>query len=521
MSSERAPQTDPALIAALVSGGDDRLAIDVSTGMNKYGCTPVQRPSEISMSSTTASTISALAYDAVAARFASLKPEAAGASSRYEEAIDAVRASLKQSFGWVEEDVILSPSGTDSEVLLLHLAQTILKRPLSSILVSSDETGSGVGFAASGLHFSSITSSGRMVRKGDPIAGLSASTVNVATRNDDGDQLSTEMIDRIVFEQAAAEINSGRDVILHVMHHSKTGACGPSELCLARLQSELSPNLQIVVDVCQARASRDELKQMLSRGYIVLITGSKFFCGPPLSGALVLPAMLTERLRQSPAAAHGLGDYSNRYDWPRGWKIRQMLPDRINVGQLLRWTAALTEIERYLAVPLSFREEALQSFAMAARQAFDRHKNVELLDTAIETSNCVTASRDEFRVRTVFAFAVKGNNNPMSEANALLLHRALNADVSHLRSAPVAAQYCHIGQPVAIKRGAATVGALRISADARLVSETWFESSPEGATERLRRRCDKVETVFKKISLLACHPDQLQRFFHQNEAKVG
>lgn len=519
MSTQRAWQTDNALAAALVSGADDRLTIDARTGMNNYGCTPSPRPVEISMSSTTATTISAPAYEAAAAALASLRLESAGASDRYADAIDAIRMALKQSFGWTDQDVILSPSGTDCEVLLLHLAPTLLRRPLSSILVSSDETGSGVGLAASGHHFSNSTSGGRMVRKGDPAGGPLASIVNVSTRDGDGELLPIDTVDKIAFESTVSEIKSGRDVLLHVMHHSKTGARGPSEQCLSRLQAQFPHNLQIVVDACQARASRSELKQLLSQNYIVLITGSKFFCGPPLSGALVFPAALAERLRRATMAVNGLGDYSARYDWPRGWTMREALPDRINVGQLLRWTAALTEIERYFAVPLPFREKALQSFETVIRQAFERHRDIELFDAVPADSDDVTAPSDEFRFRTVFSFAIKGRDGRMPEADARVLHRALNVDVSDIGSAAVASQYCHIGQPVVIKCATGSVGALRISADARLVSECWPGTSPEDAAGRLRERCAKVETVFEKISFLTTHFDRLQRFGDQSRPK--
>src|ERR1700730_3144200 len=101
MSTQRPSQLDDALAAALVSGGDDRLKVDARTGMNNYGCTPFPRSAEISMSSTTASTISVPAYDSAAAAFASLRLESAGASNRYADAVEEIRSALQQSFGWV------------------------------------------------------------------------------------------------------------------------------------------------------------------------------------------------------------------------------------------------------------------------------------------------------------------------------------------------------------------------------------------------------------------------------------
>ena len=364
-----------------------------------------------------------------------------------------IKAALKSSFGWVDEEVILSPSGTDSELLLLHLAQVLFRQPPTSVLVSSDETGGGVGLAASGRHFSARTSSGRLVGKGDHIDGLNGLIINISSRGEDGELLLADAVNGIVYGRIAAEIGSGRSVVLHVMHHSKTGTRGPSEQCLMHLLAKFPSQLQIAVDACQRRASPEELRQFLGAGCIILITGSKFFSGPPLSGALVLPAALAERLRCAPASSPELGDYSTRYDWPTGWTIREALPDRINNGQLLRWRAALTEIERYFAVPLAFRETALQSFGIAIQRAFEQHKQVELLDGEPEASIRTTAQRNEFRFRNLFSFAVNGEHGAPREPDARLLYQALNMDVSAVGSSPFAAQSCHIGQLVVIKRG--------------------------------------------------------------------
>ena len=67
------PAPDQALVSALTSGGDARLAIDTTDGLNLYGCQPSPRPDEISLSSSTASTISGRGYAAAEAAFAQLR----------------------------------------------------------------------------------------------------------------------------------------------------------------------------------------------------------------------------------------------------------------------------------------------------------------------------------------------------------------------------------------------------------------------------------------------------------------
>src|SRR5262249_34279057 len=138
--------------------------------------------------------------------------------------------------------------------------------------------------------------------------------------------------------------------------------------------------ITIVIDACQARLSRGRLKQCLAQSHMVLVTGSKFFSGPPLSGALLVPASLTTRVRAVEPSAGGLGDYTSQYDWPAACAaIGSALPARLNSGQLLRWTAALAEMRRYFAVPELYRSIALRETAAVMARTIRQYSNLEML----------------------------------------------------------------------------------------------------------------------------------------------
>jgi hypothetical protein len=53
------------------------------------------------------------------------------------------------------------------------------------------------------------------------------------------------------------------------------------------------------------------------------------------------------------------------------------------------------------------------------------------------------------------------------------------------------------------------VGALRISADARLVSDSWGGRGDLVATERLTGKLDQIAIVFEKLRFLLTNFDQL------------
>jgi hypothetical protein len=235
----------------------------------------------------------------------------------------------------------------------------------------------------------------------------------------------------------------------------------------------------------------------------VLITGSKFFTGPPFSGAVLVPATLSARMAAVPAAAPGLVDYSSRSDWPQGWAgIRASLAERVNLGQQLRWVAAAREMRDYFAVPFAYRRDALAAFAERVPALLAAAGLEPLIDPMP-----ADAADEEMAVRTIFPFRVRRGGTVLTPAECAVLYRGLNQDMAPLLGAePLARQLCHIGQPVALADGSA---ALRISAGARVVSETWSRRSEATSFVALEREFEQVRTILAKIALLLPHLDRL------------
>ena len=122
----------------------------------------------------------------------------------------------------------------------------------------------------------------------------------------------------------------------------------------------------------------------------------------------------------------------------------------------------------------------------------------------------ITAVRrfNRFYTRQIGVLRKTFLDSSYSLGEARVLHQALNMDAAALGFAdPVAATPCHIGQPVALADG--TIGALRISADARLVSDGWGGAGDLVATGRLTKRLDQIATVFEKLRFLLANFDRL------------
>jgi hypothetical protein len=505
LQAHRSAPADSPLEAALIAGGDARLALDPTTRMNAYGTQPWPRPHEISLSSSTASTISPRGY--AAARTAFERLDSARERGRFAQVFadlaDEVRGGIRRAFDLPDAEVVLSPSGTDGALLALFLARGLLRRPVTSIVVATDESGNGMPAAASGRHFATAASSGCAVAAGAPIAGLACAAVHIPVRDAQGYARPLADIDGDVTAAADDAIRAGNGVVVHVMDHSKLGGAGPSLACLREICALAPGAVQVVVDACQARLSRARLAWYLDQGFLVLITGSKFFGGPPLCGALLIPDVLRTAVGRIAEVPTGLGDYTARDDWPVCFGlIRARLSDAANVGQMLRWRAAIAEIRAYFAVPELFRRVALAEFAAAAARHMARYPELQPLPEAERGD--AGEDTDEFAARTIFPFTVAHNGRALTLAQARVLHQALNRDGPALGLAdPVAATACHIGQPVAIADGAGgTLGALRISADARLVSESWAGGGDLVSTDRLIERLARIGVVFEKVRFL-------------------
>jgi len=501
-------------------GGDPRLRLNPATWANEYGCQPFPCPDTLSFASSTATSISARAYArAGQAREALMRSAiAVGIDAAFDARIEAMRDELKNHLGLAKADIVFSPSGTDSQLHALFLTRALLGPALTTVIVAADQTGSGTAYTSRGCHFSAATAQGSPVQKSEPVAGLAHSVTSVALGllDDNGDCRPQAETDSRVLAAIETSIANGTGVLLQIMDSSKLGWRAPSDQCLDEIAARWPDRVQVVVDACQMRLGRPRLKQYLDRGYLVLVTGSKFFTGPPFSGALLVPERFAGTIDAIGEIAPGILEYSSRSDWPMKWHgLRSRFPIRANFGQWLRWEAALEEIRAYHDVPDELRRMALTMFGEGVERIIASSPSLRLLPPQQRLED--GSIDEELAQRTIFPFVLTHRSRVLPLEDCRRIYRALARDPwdsasaeLHGRDAEIAAKACLVGQPVALgQHGPHPIAALRICAGARLVTETW-SSDANTAYRNLQRELGNVSAVVAKIEWLLGHIDDMK-----------
>jgi hypothetical protein len=250
------------------------------------------------------------------------------------------------------------------------------------------------------------------------------------------------------------------------------------------------------------RSSRKRIAAYLERGYLVLLTGSKYFTGPAFSGALLVPAALCDAIGAVGPMIPQLAEYCTRSDWPKRWPVlRAQFSSRPNFGLWLRWEAALGEMRAYYAIPESFRRTALATLGEGIARLVAASPSLRLLPQQRDPID-PGIDNDELLLPTIFAFTLAQHGRTVSLDRCRAIHTALARDIRDSLTADqpeTAAQSYLVGQPVGWHLAdGSSVAALRLCIGARHVSECW-SANADTARGNLRDALDRVATVIRKL----------------------
>jgi hypothetical protein len=511
----------------ITTGGDTRILIDPKTGLNKYGCSPLSRDSEIPFGSCTASSLSVMGYEvAEGVHKLLLKSESTDTVDyALAECCDEIRS---QMVNWLTDgrefqvEIVLSASGTDAELLALMLVHGDASVPVSNIVVGIGEVGSGTALAAAGYHFDDLTPSGNYRKAGEPIDYMLAQKTKLFTvriRNDAGSKRAPADIDREVNEIVEREIGKGRRVLLHSVAHSKTGIYAPDIALINYLQQRYGDKLFVVVDAAQGRWSRRNIIEALQKDHMVIFTGSKFFGGPPFSGALLVSPKLHPDLQGVKGAPEGYSDYFTASQFPKSWQtIRAALPQLGNIGVVLRWKAALEEMYAFAAIPKNLRDIVFESFEQLIPSILGDSPALHVFMSPPLRESEEGTSLFENSV-TVFSVAVR---DPLT-ADAFLsasqlrdLCRWLVMDLSFLVAdkqsdlGRVLGKNFHVGQPTELGLSSDGPSAFRVALGAPLVRRVASDQAyGDDMPGRLLWLKSQVMTLRIKIETILAFRDRL------------
>ncbi len=412
----------------LVAGGDSRLVLDRKTGLNRYGAVARPRPEAVHFSSSTASSVSD--YGFMLADL--LRRELARAAVHDCMAVDELRRRMTDAvsdrlaaligIAPAEADLVLAPSGSDTELVAVMLALAAADRPLTNVLIAPEETGRAVALAGAGRYFDDIAGSGAPVRKGEEAwPGRAIEVVQVAIRAADGRPRAPEAIEAELRALVVAELGRGRRVLLHMLACSKTGISAPSAACVAELAALAPERIDVVVDACQMRTPFAEIALWARRGWMIQLSGSKFFTGPPFSGALSAPPQFRARagrVRELLEAAPGVGRPEDWNPWWRACLAPSAGCDPASFGLLLRWVPALAEADLAGALPASLCRWAFDRFRARLIERLARSQWLTSIDPPDPPRDAGDDAPADLATRSIVCFASPRPPRPAAAARS-------------------------------------------------------------------------------------------------------
>ena len=431
--------TETELKSLLCQNADSRSTV-LANGLTKYATSPY--PIEhLAFGSCTASTISKETWDEL------IKIDLAKINW-----LDVERRFLRiMKLEGMGLSVVFTPSGTDAETFVSHVLVESSDKPLRNILIAPNEIGGGSTLAAGGLRFDQLAPDGST---GD-VEDILIKRINdkvminkIKIRNDSGELLDESEISEECSKAFSKSLQQDEQVLVHLVAGSKTSVHTPNRYFIEEKQKSIGNDLNVMVDAAQGRFSRSGIKKCLEMGWIVMTTGSKFFGGPPFSSVILFPSKFELKNKWN-------DDLGLLFDSAAIFPSQELPVKTERLGSLVRWYAALNEIENYYQIPKSRRFEFLKWFEEDAIKIFKNNDLIKVINTAPE--NIDSGSRLLQSNLTIISFKLRRSIDSEWFSMSKLRKIHLNLMDENMNQ-----ELIHLGQPVKIASDG-SIGALRLA----------------------------------------------------------
>ena len=332
---------DDLLLETLVSGCDERVFMRPETNANKYHLNPLKFTGLLNRGSCTCGTLTSDGYKTGIEFLTNYE------DSKYESILKNQTRRLKNILSKETEDfdVFYGPSGSDLMYFPL-LFQSIIdsKKQIINIVTCPEELGSGSKAAAEGLYFSKWSQYGEKLPLGQAVSEkLNSKVFYLPARNQSGNIVNRNQAIKDLIKNHPDQL-----IIGNLVFGSKSGI--KDDLAII---DEFKEGVMWVVDMCQFRTDRELIQDLISKGALISITGSKFYQAPPFCGALLVPKVWINKFKQKDASfLKNFNALFTSFDYPLELEnMRRDLPQHKNIGLRLRWEISLNEMELFLAYP--------------------------------------------------------------------------------------------------------------------------------------------------------------------------
>lgn len=503
----------------MAMGGDARIILNEDNGLNTYGHAPFPKFT-VAYSSCTSNTISDSAYSYVESYLNILQHKYKDGLSTavFVQEFETIRKKIAAYYELgANVEMVFGSSGTDIELIQLALSLSHNK-PVHNIILSANEVGSGIKNAACGRYFSDITPKGVSCNVGEIIPGFSNRLIsysNIEIRDENGIVRNSKDLYSAYCSEIEAAISSGKRVIVHAIHRSKTGLILPEFYEIERLVKKFRDHIDLVVDCCQGRISIKRVNDYLKLGASVLLTGSKFYSGPPFSGVLILP----QDKKNQPldvASFPGLNAFFSTPEYPLSWQAdyADEKPYDNNPGLLLRWKATTYEMNKVFLVPNKRIKFVINAFTEATRNMIESSAFLMEISASSQTIEDKEPSNTEspFELNSIITFAVKKSvDEDLNLDDAKIIHKALYTNLEEIIGidGKIPAMITQLGQPVKVMRNpdgnwAAT---LRLALSSNLIGELGLLDDD---IVHMRFQSD-MQMIHDKLCLILEHFDMIKK----------